>query len=35
MPAERAVEWLRALAEMWIDAEIPEAKSELLHATYE
>ena len=35
VPAERAVEWLRALAETWQQAEVPEARSELLHAIYE
>ena len=35
VPAERAVEWLRALAETWQQAEVPEARSELLHAMYE
>jgi hypothetical protein len=34
-PAERAVEWLRALSETWQQAEVPEARSELLHAIYE
>jgi hypothetical protein len=29
------VEWLRALAETWQQAEVPEARSELLHAIYE
>jgi hypothetical protein len=35
VPADRAVEWLRALAETWQQAEVPEARSELLHAIYE
>jgi hypothetical protein len=35
VPADRAVEWLRALAETWQQAEVPEARSELLHAMYE
>ncbi|MGA2514231.1 MAG: recombinase family protein [Candidatus Limnocylindrales bacterium] len=35
VPADRAVEWLRALAETWHQAEVPEARSELLHAIYE
>jgi L-rhamnose mutarotase len=30
VPADRAVEWLRALAETWQNADIPEARSELL-----
>ena len=33
--SERAVEWLRALAETWVAADVPEAKAELLHAIYE
>ena len=33
--AERAVEWLQALAETWQQADVPEAKAELLHAIYE
>ena len=33
--AERAVEWLRAIAETWQRADVPEAKAELLHAIYE
>ena len=33
--ADRAVEWLRALAETWQQADVQEAMSELLHATYE
>ena len=33
--ADRAVEWLRALAETWQRADAPEAKAELLHAIYE
>ena len=35
VPADRAVEWLRALAETWREADVPEARSELLHAIYE
>ena len=35
MSAERAVEWLRALAETWTSADVPEAKAELVHAIYE
>jgi hypothetical protein len=35
VPADRAVEWLRALAETWEQAEVPEAKADLLHAIYE
>jgi hypothetical protein len=33
--AERAVEWLGTLAETWQQADVPEAKAELLHAIYE
>ena len=33
--AERAVEWLRAIADTWQQADVPEAKAELLHAIYE
>jgi hypothetical protein len=33
--ASRAVEWLRVLAETWTDADVPEAKADLLHAIYE
>ncbi len=32
VPADRAVEWLRALAETWQQADVPEAESQLLHA---
>jgi hypothetical protein len=35
VPADRAVAWLRALSETWRDADVPEAKAELLHAIYE
>lgn len=33
--ADRAVEWLRALSETWDNADVPQARSELLHAIYE
>ena len=33
--ADRAVEWLRAFGETWQGAEVPQARSELLHAIYE
>ena len=33
--SERAVEWLRALAETWVAADVLEVKAELLHAIYE
>ena len=29
------MEWLRALSETWQRADVPEAKSQLLHAIYE
>jgi hypothetical protein len=35
VPAERAVAWLRALGETWNQADVPEARSDLLHAIYE
>jgi DNA invertase Pin-like site-specific DNA recombinase len=35
VPADRAVEWLRTLAETWQQADVPEARSDLLHAIYE
>lgn len=33
--AERAVAWLRVLAETWTTADLPEVKAALLHAIYE
>ncbi len=33
--ASRAVAWLRAFAEAWQHADVPEAKAELIHAIYE
>ena len=33
--ADRAVEWLRALSETWQQADVPQARSELVHAIYE
>jgi hypothetical protein len=35
LPAQRAVEWLRAFAESWRDADVPEAKADLVHTIYE
>ena len=35
LTAARAVEWLRAFAEAWTHADVPEARKELLHAIYE
>ena len=32
---ERAVAWLRTLSATWMEADVPEAKAELLHAIYE
>ena len=32
---ERAVVWLRTLSATWMEADVPEAKAELLHAIYE
>lgn len=34
IPAARAVEWLRALSETWITADVDEEKADLLHAIY-
>jgi len=33
--AERAIEWLRALSTTWTDADVSEAKADVLHATYD
>ncbi len=33
--AERAVAWLKALSVAWTQADVPEAKVDLLHAIYE
>jgi hypothetical protein len=33
--SEQAVEWLRVLGTTWRQADVPEAKAELLHAIYE
>ena len=35
LTAARAVEWLRAFAEDWTQADVPEARKELLQAIYE
>ena len=35
LPAKQAVEWLRVFAESWRDADVPEAKADLVHAIYE
>jgi hypothetical protein len=33
--AERATEWLRELSTTWTDADVPEAKADVLHAIYD
>ena len=33
--AEVALAWLRALSSTWTEADVPEAKAEVLHAIYE
>jgi hypothetical protein len=35
VPGDRAVAWLRALSETWEQADVPAARSQLLHAIYE
>jgi hypothetical protein len=35
LPGQQAVEWLRAFAESWREADAPEAKADLVHAIYE
>ena len=30
LPAKRAVQWLRVRADTWVDADVPEAKADLL-----
>ncbi len=35
VPADRAVDWLRGIADTWLQADLPEAKADLLHAIYE
>jgi hypothetical protein len=35
MSAEVALAWLRALTSTWSEADVPEAKAEVLHAIYE
>jgi hypothetical protein len=35
LAANRAVEWLRVLADTWVNADVPEAKADLLHAIYD
>ena len=33
--AERAIEWLRTLSATWAEADVPEAKADMLHAIYD
>jgi hypothetical protein len=33
--ADVALAWLRALSDTWTDADVPEAKADVLHAIYE
>ena len=33
--AEQAIEWLSALSATWTDADVPEAKADVLHAVYD
>jgi hypothetical protein len=33
--AKRAVQWLRVLADTWVNADVPEARADLLHAIYD
>ena len=35
VPAQRAIEWLRALAESFQQADVPKERAELMHAIYE
>ncbi len=35
LAAQRAVEWLRVLADTWVNADVPGARADLLHAIYE
>ena len=35
VPGDRSVEWLRAIAETWHQADVPEANADLLHAICE
>ncbi len=35
LPAKRAVHWLRVLADTWVNADVPEARADLLHAIYD
>ena len=35
LAAKRAVEWLRVLVDTWVNADVPEARADLLHAIYE
>ena len=33
--ADREIEWLRALSATWTQADVPEAKADVLHAIYD
>jgi len=33
--AKRAVQWLRVLANTWVNADVPEARAYVLHAIYD
>ena len=35
LAAKRAVQWLRVLADTWVNADVPEARADLLHAIYD
>ena len=35
LAAKRAVEWLRVLADTWVNADVAEARADLLHAIYD
>ena len=35
LPAKRAVHWLRVLSDSWVNADVREAKADLLHAIYD
>jgi hypothetical protein len=35
LTAKRAVQWLRVLADTWVNADVPKARADLLHAIYD
>jgi len=35
VPAERAIAWLRTIGETWAQVDMPEERSDLVHAIYE